>query len=376
MRYLGENNYFSFRGNICEPLSGEKFSAAEAANAGKDTASLFRRIAVSFSDELHRHIFLAFCCGAAESGAEVFMCENTDISAFKYGIPMIGADCGIYISGSSAVHLTFFGKDGFPLCPAILRQIMSAAITEDSEPCGKMVSVTALDRIYCGFISDSAVESALPLSAGISCGNRHTRKLWGEFFSDSDDSLIFQISDDQRRVNAYITETGFVSYDRLIMAYCIMLWKNGEAVYLPEDFHYIADQTAADRNYKLVRFSAENGFPAEAVSQRFLNDPLFMCVKLASDRNMLMKLLEEVPAFTSARRTVSSDFCPDDSSERVFNEKNGIVRISRSGKGLLSLNVQSCDSETAAELCSSWCDKLRRLSFCSEIFHPDSKKSH
>lgn len=375
MRYLGENELFSYRGNICEPVSGAGFLAADAVRAGRSAASLFKRAAVGFSDEIHRHIFMAFSSGASESGAEVLMCGNTNISSFRYGIPVINADCGIYISGSSVPHFTFFGRDGFPLSRDLMKKIMELPLP-DSTACGELVSVSALENIYSSFIRNAADTDSLPINAGISCGNRMIRSLWRSFFSDSDDSLIFQISDDCSRVNAYITEAGFVSYDRLIMAYSIMLWKNGETVYLPEDFHYIADNTASDKGYSLVRFSPEEGYPAEAVRQRFLGDPLYMCVRLAESREQFFSLLKEVPEFTSARRNVSSGLSCDGGTDRVFSEPDGLVRISQSGKGLLSLTVQSCDSETAAELCSVWSEKLRRMSLCSGFFQSGSKKNH
>ncbi|MBQ8296877.1 MAG: hypothetical protein IJX77_03750 [Ruminococcus sp.] len=370
MSYLGENEYLSFRENFCEPLPGLPFTAAYAADFGKNIPLCFRKLAVGCGNEKLRHILLALCSGIAESGRDVFICENTELPSFRYGFPITGADCGIYISGIREPRFCFFGRNGYPMSSELLRRIIDAKPHENSAACGKIIPVCSLGSIYVSNIRDSVCGDSLPISAGISCGNREIRRLWNEFFTDNDDTLIFQISDDCQRVNAYITELGFISYDRLILAYSIMLWREGHTVYLPESFHYAAEDTAKRLGYELIRFDPDKEIPAEAVNQRFLSDSLYMCVRLAENREKFFGLLKEVPAFTSSRREIPAVIPGNTVKEKVFHEPDGVVRVSRSGKNSLSLVVQSYETETAAELCSQWDEKLRKISSCTNLFQP------
>jgi len=370
MSYLGENNLFSFRDNFCEPIAGKSLNSASAAQFGRTMASEFNSAAIGCADEKLKPLIFAVCSGIAECGGSVYMCENIDMPSFRHGFPLTGAKCGIYISGADEPHFSFFNHNGFPVSSDKMKSIMQSEITfRKSVQSGKITSISSFHEIYTSFLRENTLPDLLPVNAGISCGNRYVRRLWQEFFTDSDDTLIFQVSDNGDHVNAYSSGLGFISYDRLILAYCIMLWKNGQAVYLPEHFHYAADETAQKYGYELIRFDADKKYPDEAGKQRFLKDALFMCIKLSADRNKFTELIKETPSFASSVRQIPFDSPENFNFGKSIIEPSGRVIITASGKNRLSLVAQSYDAETAAELCSFWDNKLRRMGSCTNFFN-------
>ena len=371
MAYLGENRLFSYRDNFCEPIAGTTVSSSSAADFGRLASTVFSRFSVGCPDESCRYLLYSLCSGIAECGRDVFICEGDDLPSFRYGLSITGSDCGIYISGKNGVRFSFFGKNGFPMTSGEMVKLMSAADEHSGNLSGKMITSMPLRSIYINNIRDAAGDAELPLSAGISCGAKKIRTLWQEFFSDSDDTLILQISDDGQRVNAYSTELGFISYDRLCLAYAMTLWESGQAAALPEKFHYAAENIASSRGFELISFDPDSHIPGLAVKQRFLADPLFMCTQLLSDRAQLFAILREIPNFSSARRDIPLSSSLKIPCGRAILEPNGRVYITKSGKNRVSLVAQAYDSETAAELCSAWDEKLRRLSSCTNIFHSE-----
>lgn len=357
MAYLGENKYFSFRDGFCEAVSEASVTSREAAELGRTLTRYFSRFCVGCDGFGQLHILYALCSGISECGKDVYVCENTDMPSFRFGSPLLSADCGVFIGGGGSLKLSFFDRRGFALPEKSLIDILRTEPPLPSDRSGRINVSTSFRSIYINNIRDNFnLEQRLP--AGVSCGSRSVRSLWNEFFVGEDDELVFQVSDDGQRVNAYSSAVGFISADNLTLAYCMKKTAQGETVFLPDSFHYAAE------NDNILRFSAENGVPESEGSSRFLKDPLFMCVDLASDKEGFIRILREMPRFASAKREIvfaSPELfdCP----KKISSEKGRVI-ISRSGRSRLSLLAQSLSSETAAELCAQWCEKLRKLDDC------------
>lgn len=361
MGYSGENRYFSFRDGYCETLPDINIASAETALFGRCISRFFRRFSIGCDGFRNMHILYALCCGLSECGRDVYVCENTDLPSFRFGLPMLSADCGIFISGSGSLKFSFFDSAGFPLPSSAMTEIMKAAPADTAAKCGKITSSTSFREIYINNLADTFSGTGSSIQAGISCGCRSVRSLWLEFFSGEDDTLVFQISDDGQRVNAYSSHVGFISYEKLILAYALKLSADGQAVYLPENFHYAADFTGGKSPLKIKRFSPDNAVPPEAVKQRFLIDPLYMCIHLADNRRDFMNLIKSLPQLASAKREISIDSMENIPCGKTILENDGRIIISRSGKNRITLLAQAHSAETASELCSHWSEKLRRI---------------
>ncbi len=371
MSYIGDFDNFSFRDNFCEFTGGDNASSAFAL-MGRKASGIFQSIAVACSDTDSEYLLMAFSAGASEGGANIFVCSSTSLPALKYAASVTGYECAAFITGGKTPKISFFYANGFPVPDLKMTAVMNC--TPDTERClaGKIASASGFSDIYTEFLRKNCnIAEPLPLKAGVSCGNRYIRRLWLQFFNDCDDTLIFQISDDGQKVNAYCTELGFVSYDRLVLAYAVKLWRKGQTVWLPECFHFSAEETARKEGYLLKKYNPCEEIPKQASSQRFLTDPLFLCLSLAPTKDSFINALRDIPAFTSAKRELPASLGENAPYNKSIVEKGGRVIISQSGNNRISLTAQAYDTETASELCALWTEKVRKLSSCNNLFQRD-----
>lgn len=352
MSYIGESKYFSFRDGYCEATI--PISSKEATEFGRTIAPFFTRFSAGTSAFERLPILYAICCGISECGKDVYVCENTDMPSFRFSFPLLSSDCGIFINGNSEIKLSFFDKSGFPMPEYKLKEIMNAEPAEPSEHSGKINSLTSFRNIYINNITDSLGENRKLMPAGISCGNKAVRSLWLKFFTGESDKLVFQISDDGNRVNAYSAETGFISYEKLMLAYCLDATEKGNNIWIPDNFHYMADNIDSD---KIIRFSTETGIPDNAENTRFLRDSLYMCTQIAEN---LIETVKKLPKIASAKREITITDANRLPTEQTFNDKKGRIIITRSGRNRISLLAQTLSAETASELCSVWTEKFRK----------------
>lgn len=368
MGYIGENSKFSFRDGFCEPIAGTVITSSDIAEFGRALAGLFSHISIGCENEETLHMVYAMSSGIAECGSDVFLCKNTDLPSFRYGLTITASECGVYFSGSLQ-KLSFFYENGFPLSDVHLEKIMNAEPSSTAIKCGKITMFDSLRQIYLNNIRDSLCKNKFPIKAGISCGSKIIRNLWREFFTGEDDSLIFQISDDGQKVNAYNTELGFISHEKLILAYALINMKSGEELWLPNGFHYAAKEICSESNIIVNEYNSQNSIPTEAVLQRFMKDPLFMCIALTSERNILLETLRKLPGFASAKREIILNLSLYEPFSKTISYPEGKVNITKSGKNRVALIAQAYDSETAAELCSICQEKLQKQSSCNNFFH-------
>ncbi|NLT08376.1 MAG: hypothetical protein GXY08_02605, partial [Ruminococcus sp.] len=275
---------------------------------------------------------------------------------------LLASDCTIYVNDvGSGNSISLFNKYSFPFSDAAMQNLLDAFPVDNVKNNGRMIPMTSFSSILANNISDSVGGLEEKLPASISCGNRLVRSLWLEFFTGDDDKLVFQISDDGRRVNAYSQQHGFLSFDKLRACYAMKLIENGEDVWLPEDMHY---GTAAPCGKGGIKRFSYDDIPEYVTRQRFLTDPLFMCVKLCSDMEGTLSVLSRMPELASSRREITVSNIGHIPFGNVFAENSGKVSIARSGRNRICLTVQSYSAEAAAELCCMWTEKLRKLDVC------------
>ena len=364
MAYIGENEHFSFSSGLCEALPRTSVSSAEVSALGRTLTRFFRRFCVGSGDLGKLSTLYALCSGISECGGEVCIIESTDMPSFRFGCPLLSVDCGIFISGGSSLKIAFFDRRGFELPQSVLAGIMRAEAPAPAEKPGKISTMTSFGSIYVNNLRDSLGVPSETIPAGISCGNRAVRTLWRQFFTGEDDELVLQISDNGSRVNAYSAKYGFISADKLTLAYCVKAASAGETVLLPDDFHYAAELAGSFPDGTVLRYPAENGVPEEGGQSRFLRDPLYMCIDLLRDRKAFFALMQELPQISGARREIAFTEAERFSKSKRLQTANGRVIITRSGRNMLSVLAQTLSAETSAELCSEWCEKLRKADKC------------
>lgn len=347
MSYYGEKGKFSFRDNFCEETDISEMG--ELANFGKIIGNIFRRIAVG-TDILSRNPELSVLIGGiAKGGADIFVI-NEPVPVFRYGIKLSECDCGIYICGEEKLRFIFFDRYGINMSESIMLKIYNAKSAENLKKSGKISYLYNMSLLYINSIRDSVAENFIG-RAVISCGNRKIADIWRNFFSSETGDIVFQISEDGSRVNCYSTDSGFISYERLVLAYAFVLWEKGEKVILPYGFHYAGEELAESMNAR-YEYSNESNHN-DLYKQRFTFDSLFLCTALMNSIENIQDTIRKIPPFYTARREISTDFCMRD-SERTILDSDGRIKISRSGKNRISLAVQSMSMENSAELCGKW----------------------
>lgn len=362
MGYIGNDESFAYTDNFCENFLGGAVAAEAAVNLGGKLGGMFSRICIGYSCSEDYRAVSALISGMSGQSCEIFMLGEVAPTPFRYSLTLL--DCaGVYVSSKSK-KILFYGANGFGLTETEMIAVMNFASAEPTYK-SQISHISGFDRVYLRFIEKSG-DNSDKLSASVSCGNKAVRNLWLSCFDGENDRIVFQVSDDGEKVNAYILGMGFVSYERLVLAYSVMLGRTSEEVYLPERYHYSAEETAEKYGFKIRRFNPADGVPEKASEQIFLKDSLYMCRSLMQDYSDFIDILSDMPKFSSARIEIplpENNF-PDKS---VYPQRTGRVFLERSGRSTLSVLAQAMDSETAAELCSSFEAQLHKRGYCSGI---------
>lgn len=347
MSYYGERGKFSFRDNFCEET--DILEIGELAEFGKLLGSLFGRIAVG-TDGISRNSELYVISGGiAKSGSDVFFMNDT-MPVFRYGIKLAECECGLYLCGEEKLRLIFFDGFGINMPESVMQKIYNHKTAKILKESGKIIFLENTEEFYINSLRDRLPE-IFSGNAVISCGNRRISDIWRNFFSSETGDIIFQISEDGSRVNCYSTDFGFISYERLILAYSLVLWEKGEKVILPEDFHYAGEELAKNINARYTYQNITNH--SEVYKQKFTFDSLFLCTGLMNCGQSISDIIRRIPGFYTAKREINADFSMRE-PERTVLTADGKIKLSKSGKNRLTLSVQSMDMETSAELCGKW----------------------
>lgn len=360
MSYYGENSRFVFANSFCEPISGKNFSVEDSVAFGKALSREFKKIAVSFDNQSSVSQAMAMCAGISDSGCTAFLCPDTNMSALKYSLNLIDADCGVFISEHSSPKFNLVRKNGFSLSKKSMTNLLCEDNSGTNTASGEIINVSSMNSLYIQNLKSFFNSAKLPANVGISCGNCQIRSLWKNFFAGKDDGFVFHVSDDGQTVNGFDMKNGFISYERLILAYCLMFADKSREIYLPEWFHFSAEKIADSYGISIKRFNTDAEIiPENAAKQRFLIDPLFMCLNLSQNPDKLSHILSEIPKFAVIKRDIP---LPEKESSLIgssFSEKNSRISIQRNGKNTLALIIQSHDAETAAEIAENWKMKLK-----------------
>lgn len=343
MGYSGENQYFRFSDGCCESLPDCEISSAEAASAGNRFAANFKRLSIGCDSFSHIHQVYALCSGISEAGKDAYIWENTDLPSFLFGFPILSSDCGIFVSGNGCLRLKIFNAEGTLLDSEKVAGIMNTKTKAKSDKCGKIISAASFRDIYICNLRQ-AVENSSALNASVSCGSSSVRSLWNEFFSGDCDDLVFQISSDGMAVNAYSTKFGHIPMEKLQAAYAAVFSENA----LLPDKARVYDISSADKSSMI----------SELPMPRFLKDPLYMCIRLVSERDRFFDALKALPEVTSIKRDIIVSFDDALPFRKTLRSGKSSVFLDRSGRNRISLLVQSLSAETASELTAFWTERL------------------
>lgn len=355
MSYIGENELLNFYSGECVAVSDKALGTVETAYLGRLLASRYDILCIGSEEFRHNSLLYVLAGALAECGTEVYICENTDPASFRFSISLLGAEAGVFIADSRRMYI--YSNYGSILCDKELSEVKNAVPAEKSVKTGSIHHYTSFRSIYTANIRKNTDTGDKKLPCAISCGNAGIRSLWGEFFDNEDREMSLQISDSGLIVNAYSAMHGFIPYEKLILAYMTVFKEVGQAVYLPESFHYAADMLD---DIRVIRYKSSDIPPVPAQKQRFPRDALFMCTRLMSDRAKFSTVINSLPDMASVKRDVTVDSHRPINIYRSISAPNGRIFVTQSGRSRLRIAAQAANMETASELCAEWFEKIRR----------------
>ena len=347
MSYYGEFCGFSLKDNICEEVISKSFSDItdffSKASFDKGT------IAIGYSSETHKSCAYSISVGVAEHGNNALILEDCALPAFLYTSKKLNVKAGIYIKRVNPLVIMLFDSFGIPLNTDFLLHASNCRTGE-----GNISTFNQADLFYLSNLK-SIAGNDFSADASISCGNNKIRNIWRKFFNDKSDSLSLQISNDGFCVNAYSNQIGFISHEKLMLAYSVCLMKNNIPPILPDYVHFIADELADKFNSRVIRYSQSC---SEKISdQLFTCDPLFLCIMLMSQKKDFISLCKEIPDFYTAKREEASSDC----AEKSIFGINGKITVTHSGKNRITIAAQAYNAETASELCGDYISNLKKF---------------
>lgn len=367
MCYIGENEKFAFYEGFCEQLPESDVTTSDLCEFGRAVGTLYDRICISADRPESNTKMYALCSGLSESGCDVILCSDAPLPVLRYSVEILSCGMGLFLCGDKLLKMYFFSENGFPPEKDSLSRIINENFTQQSRKYGNINQINSLGTVYLYNVRRHCDNTA-KIPASISCGSKAVRSLWLEFFSGEDDETVIQISRCGQRVNIYSTEYGFISHDRLILACALMTADSDAAIYLPSDYHYIAESTVEKSGLHTVRFNPDSSCTIPSDKTRYITDPLFMCTRLLSDKRKFYDILGSIPSLCSAQRTlVMHGSCVGTKPVTIYDTA-GKITVKPAGRGIVSLSVQAQDMESAAELCVLWEKKLKKADSCGGEF--------
>lgn len=358
--FLFESQCLIFSSGKCKQIGSiNSFAAAEC--LGRLLSNVFSFVAVGCENFRNTSAVRSISSALSAKGKNAVVFENTDPASFRFAVSVFGCGCGVFVNNSAPLRTEIYSGNGFPLGQKDIRMMLSDMPANNNKYRGKVASSTSFRDIYISSILHNPSISPLPLPYNVSCGDRSVRELWSSFFAGEPCADVFQVSDSGTKVNMYSLTSGYVSFDRLRIAFALDIAESDGTVWLPDDVHFSAESVIGHDRIK--RFSLNDTIPENAVKQRFLSDPLFMCVKLASDADRFRKLLDSVPDCGQVCRQIfvsEPELIKNDS----FRTSNGKIIIKRTAIDRVSVLAQAASMEAASELCDIWTSKLERSFNC------------
>jgi mannose-1-phosphate guanylyltransferase/phosphomannomutase len=331
----------------------------------------------------------AIIAGASGAGAEIFDIGCTTLPQLAYASQTL--NCGIIarVKCVSFTHIEILCGAGLPLTRQQERRL-EAAMTrgeyKSADRCGfgTVHAVTGFENIYnsmlyrhADFVSNYRVK--------INCDNKSLVPVFDAVSGSKGELLIITLIDGGSKAEIYTQSNIKVDYDQLILLAAARLMQGGFDVALPNEFAACADFLADSYGRKVCRFfrcsNDDSDAPARelAAGQLFLRDGAILALNvleyLARNNLTIENAVKSIPQFACESREVEIN-CPPQRiiswlctsgatgrGEGVLVGKNRgsvLVRSSKRGDSLVLL-AESLSSETAAELCDSTENLIKKL---------------
>lgn len=377
--------YFSDEGILS---SGGGFSSEDAACIGRAAAKLSGSIVVGIkSSPKSEALMLGFCAAALENGADIFFAGDVSLPELFFISKQVSDNClAVYISSVFYTSFRLFRRGGGELSANEARFIEEEICRNEAKSnlMGKMSDISSFRCLYVSHLRSLAqgLGGSFPYSVTVNSPSERIRTICSEVLPafDGDETLAFHLNEDGVKVTAFTESTGYIQCGKLLMLalkYRLEAF-DGKVFDIPMRFSGFAEKTALEYGVKINR--------SETAELDFYNDKIILIVEILKiiqkTGRKLDSLCGALPDYAELERYVPIErencgdrikrLCSEYKNGKNYDEErnfdDGVViddslgRISitpvRSGKGIM-LRAESVKTETAAELCNIYEDRLR-----------------
>ncbi|MGN0602259.1 MAG: sugar phosphate nucleotidyltransferase [Oscillospiraceae bacterium] len=333
--------------------------------------------------------------GILSTGVKVYSLSECTREQLMFSIGKLSGKIGCYISADYSVKVKLMDVGGLNI-DRYLESKIEKSYNNDSfrstEYCDYGISYefTGAKQLYNDYLNSIMQAKFNGVNAEIKCSSILTAKLADSIIRPRNDingeRIVFHISADGSSCSVYTEETGYVSYDRLILLALKICIDKKIPVSIPYYFPSEAEKLADSYNGKIYRYFCgtddDTDIEANSIAKRpdnlFVRDGLMLtCIicRYLSDNNLsLAEALKCIPVFTSVQRYVNSSANPTDLMKifhspkskrrlnRIYSDKgtNAMIKPLKNGMGIM-IYAESYKAEQAAAVCDEIQEKLKKF---------------
>lgn len=326
----------------------------------------------------------AVTAGLCSAGVNVWKIDNATKGELSYAMEKTDSCIGIEVSVDFKTSLRVFSKGGLKI-PNKLETVIEENLNFylfrhlAADSFGEVKNGEAFSSLYLDLLSKQLPPRFSGLNVKINTSDKKNAQLADKLFCERNDvngeKVTFHINHTDEGISAYSEKTGYIFREKLTLIALKFHLAEGLSVALPDTFPDVAEELSSELPGAVFRYST-SGENTEKTAVRlasqgenlFVNDPLFLCVKIISimQKNSLSlkKLSQDLPQFYTTKRFVAT---PDNvrgiTHTTVKNEKENsraVIRPVKNSKGYM-IYAQSVNAETASAFCDEIEKKLKTM---------------
>lgn len=333
--------------------TGTEIDAAVAAKIGKSLAGCGKVIVTGHSGTLcARTLENALSAGALGCGADIWALGECLISELFYAMKMLGADYGIFVQSDSYTKIYAYskGRDKLSLseqesCEAAIRYDLAPKV--DGAHFGALHDFSSAKELYVKNISSKPVCFPIALATSSHRGAEIIKLLKIDSIASK---ITFRISNSGTKASAFSVQTGFVSYEKLVLLCVLNMLDNGKIPKLAPNYPKCLERVF--KEYSASVYTDPN--KCESFFCDGFDLVLTVCDILAKGALTLEQAVAKLPPFAAVQRVVGLTAPLGSVLSRLesftANHPNISAVPTKSGKTII-MRAESDKYETANELC-------------------------
>ncbi len=363
-----KQNYVLQEDGICQGLP--RWNTVETAlKAGASVTVVGNRIAIGYSHENAESLAIASVAGAVSQGASVWLAGQCALSQLIAIAKFTDCNILLWVKGERVMQIRPFRAGGLALTEQQSHRIwqaLEANACERITEFGKLHHAKNLLALW-----EDTCQKLIPepeFEIHVSCANAQLRTIAQKLFSGGTGQRItLSLSEDGTKISAFSSESGMIRWEQLLLISLFSFQEQGEVLVLPEDFHPVAEDFAAQHGAKILRLSSINLSPnmlnlyqKQAVCTDGIKLFAHVLQVLSKEKKTLAQIAKLLPEICTVQHELPTSLTRQ-SIEKLqrSNPDTKISIIMPPQSKFVRLRVHADSVETAAELCGFWEKKLR-----------------